>query len=83
MNAADDEGASVAEGVGRRDESGRGKSSLRVGVFGPAEEQDVRLWTMQLVVSPSAGLLDAECAPLLNGERVTDSVRSLPRGIFL
>lgn len=75
--------SSIAEGVGGCDESRRGKSGLGVGILGPAEEEDVGLGAVKLVVDPAARLLDTDGSPFLDGMRVTLSLRSLPRGSLL
>jgi hypothetical protein len=38
---------------------------------------------VEFVVDPAARLLDAKGSPFLHGRRLTDSLSSLPRGIFL
>lgn len=42
-------------------------ASLGVGAKGTAEEEDVRLGTVEGVVHPAAGLLDADATPLSLG----------------
>ena len=56
---------SIGKGVNRWNESGRGKSSLRVSSLGSPEEQDVGLRPMQLVVRPSPRLLHSQRSPLI------------------
>ena len=53
------------ERIGRRDESSRRHARRGVGAYRPAEQQDVRLGLVNLVVHPTPGLLHTDIAPFL------------------
>ena len=53
--------------AGQAGELGVDAAGLGVGAKGTAEEEDVRLGTVEGVVHPAAGLLDANATPLSLG----------------
>jgi hypothetical protein len=56
--------------IGRRVEPGRRQARRRVSALGAPEEQDVRLWFMDLVVHPPPRLLHSQRSPFWLAEQL-------------